>query len=109
MRLIDADRLLKSHCLECDMYPSCNTPEECDSGAVVHILLAPTVDAVPVIRCKDCKWYINNILKADGTEDKRFKRSWCEIHRMETNDYGYCHWAYRRKDEGIHSDNREGS
>ena len=43
MRLIDADELLK-------YIP----PEEmCSRFAVENAL---TVDAVPVIRCKDCKW-----------------------------------------------------
>lgn len=43
MRLIDADAL-----------------GELVSHGVVHyedIMAQPTVDAVPVVRCKDCKWY----------------------------------------------------
>lgn len=27
------------------------------SGAAKLVLVQPTVDAVPVVRCKDCKWY----------------------------------------------------
>lgn len=47
MRLIDADELLKYI-----------QPEEmCSRFAVENAL---TVDAVPVIRCKDCKWYKTN-------------------------------------------------
>lgn len=47
MRLIDADELLK-------YIP---TEEMCSRFAVENAL---TVDAVPVIRCKDCKWYKTN-------------------------------------------------
>lgn len=42
-----------------------------------EIECAPTVDAVPVIRCKDCKYYEIVELNADGTPDKRFKPSIC--------------------------------
>ena len=57
MRLIDADALLKTHCNECTLYPNDCLGDDCDNGAVIHIKESPTVDAVPVIRCKDCKWY----------------------------------------------------
>lgn len=46
MRLIDADALIKT--LGIDDLPIRLTYE---------IENAPTVDAVPVIRCRDCKWY----------------------------------------------------
>lgn len=42
-----------------------------------HIELSPTIDAVPVIRCKDCKFYEVAELNYDGTPDKRFKPSIC--------------------------------
>lgn len=45
MRLIDADQLLQ-------IYGVGLTPK------MEHrIRIAPTVDAVPVVRCKDCKYY----------------------------------------------------
>lgn len=45
MRLIDADQLLQ-------IYGAGLTPK------MEHrIRIAPTVDAVPVVRCKDCKYY----------------------------------------------------
>lgn len=63
MRLIDADALYKNlgfaeECKDCDhQYNSVF----CDSSTwqVVcdAIYEAPTIDAVPVVRCKDCKWY----------------------------------------------------
>ena len=37
----------------------------------------PGVDAVPVVRCKDCKHYGNDRLKRDCTEDKRYKPRVC--------------------------------
>ena len=38
---------------------------------------APTIDAVQVVRCKDCKHYVIKQLKSDYTEDKRYKPSVC--------------------------------
>lgn len=42
----------------------------------------PTIDAVPVVRCKDCK--------------HRFKDSWCEY--VDDDDNFYC--AYGEREEG---------
>ena len=38
-------------------------------------------DVVIVIRCKDCARYDN-----------------CFMYRESGNDYGFCAWAYRRKE-----------
>ena len=57
MRLIDADALIK---------------EALTEGAygyvdALQIAIAPTVDAVPVVRCKDCKYrFKNNGHSRDG-------------------------------------------
>lgn len=37
----------------------------------------PTADVVRVVRCKDCKHYVNDRLKKDYSEDERFKRRVC--------------------------------
>lgn len=50
MRLIDADALMfyvRQHWEE--LYPK-------DGAMIDAILVTKTVDAVPVVRCKDCKW-----------------------------------------------------
>ena len=45
MRLIDADALMEKY----------HKTAVWDSW--IEIEAAPTVDAVPVVRCEDCKWY----------------------------------------------------
>lgn len=57
MRLIDADALGVSRCSR-KVLPA----EYCAgwNGLVRLIEKAPTVDAVPVVRCKDCKWFADN-------------------------------------------------
>ena len=53
MRLTDADALKQTFCAECDHSIKC---EDCDID--YHFgHLAPTVDAVEVVRCRDCKWW----------------------------------------------------
>ena len=62
MRLIDADALkdlLKEYCIDGDTnagyWYSIMGIDDCIDNA-------PTIDAEPVVRCKDCKWYSNQHL-----------------------------------------------
>lgn len=86
MRLIDADALMEQVCLDGDC-------TQCKTGVnekvckwnmfrlkdVIDCLEhAPTVDAVPVVRCGDCKW-------------------WDDCDELDAN--GYCHHGERRNDE----------
>ena len=42
-RLIDADNLKKSHCVECTLYPDRCLGENCDWGSIYHLEHAKTV------------------------------------------------------------------
>lgn len=60
---------------------------------------APMIDAVPVVRCKDCKWYDILQVKRDGTGDKRFKPSLCTLYnQVQSEDY-YCADGSRMEEE----------
>ena len=54
---------------------------------------APTVDAVPVVRCKDCKWS-----KRDNLLDKH----WCKhfLCESEVRENDYCSYGERRDGDG---------
>lgn len=54
MRLIDADRLL-NHAIA--FFTGCHTSILQFSYVSDIIINAPTVDAVPVVRCRDCEHY----------------------------------------------------
>lgn len=77
MRLIDADALkerLKEYCIDGDeqamqWYDIMGIDETIDN--------APTIDAVPVVRCKDCRWW------SDGMQ-------MCGI-SISATPYGHCH------------------
>ena len=77
MRLIDADELLK-------YIP---TEEMCSRFAVENAL---TVDAVPVIRCKDCKYY------QQGRNADEWL--WCMMNHHYTDEEKYCAWAERKEE-----------
>ena len=81
MRLIDADDLMKNL-----------PPEEmCSRFAVEN---APTIDAVPVIRCKDCKY------KDDGIDEDGIPFLKCLSGRSYggTRKNDYCSWAERKEE-----------
>ena len=67
--------------------------------AIQALELAPTIDAVEVVRCKDCRWYEIAELKADGTEDKRFKPSLCILQNRTMDEDYYCADGERKEDE----------
>lgn len=69
MRLIDADEALRLFGEEYEKTKELihNGETQLDSLAegfteAYHIIkyVLPTVDAVPVVRCKDCKWFADN-------------------------------------------------
>ena len=53
MRLIDADAL-KTKAIRCETFKLSDEPVFLKAVGTKEIDKAPTVDAVPVVRCKDC-------------------------------------------------------
>ena len=53
MRLIDADAL-KTKAIRCETFKLYDAPVFLKAVGTKEIDKAPTVDAVPVVRCKDC-------------------------------------------------------
>ena len=47
-------------------------------------------DLVEVVRCKDCKWFEIYQLKRDGTDDRRYKPSYCTLFRHRFKPDWYC-------------------
>ena len=83
MRLIDADALIMMLCVNMDTGSQFNRATHCVDET-------PTVDAEPVTRCAECVLYVARELKYDGTPDKRYKPSWCELWRAEMKGNDYC-------------------
>lgn len=83
VRPIDANALKKS--FEEDGHLSSYIEEFIDN--------APTIDAVPIVRCKDCKWH---------------GRPGCAIEIVDDSDRpgteGFCCYAERKQDGGADDD-----
>lgn len=75
MRLIDADALLKGR-------------QDHEMISTHVIWNAPTIDAVPVVRCKDCKIRYTDHC---GMFDVEAEWEW-------TEDNGFCQYGERREE-----------
>lgn len=98
MRAIDADALIIEHCKGCsvDMRETCKTNPKCP--AVWRIDLAPTVDAVEVVRCKDCgDWQEHEDVHICGHFSSVDLPGLCENIRFVTRPDDYCSSGFRIK------------
>lgn len=88
MRLIDADALRNEFCSEClpDKADDCRFDPLC--GTMLWVNEAPTIDAVPVVRCKDCKH--NNESRAIGESGM-----WCDYWGIDPDPDDFCRWGER--------------
>lgn len=82
MRLIDADALPKytGYALSAD-------------EVAMAVENAPTIDAVPVVRCKDCRWWTEWSNGGIGS-CSRFALDW-----LGTDADDFCSFAERKDDE----------
>ncbi len=88
MRLIDADALIEAHYQHCNEH---HGDTDIFYGWSLELMRnAPTIDAVPVVRCKDCRWYVRSMIKQDGTLDKRYKPDWCDLYRRVREEMCFC-------------------
>ena len=86
MRLIDADGLEQS-CIAFETH-----------GGVRFISLglvrtAPTIDAVPVVRCKDCVQWDRHCGVVDSPNGH------CWTHDIEMNGYDFCSYGERKEND----------
>ncbi len=63
-------------------------------GSFCAVDNAPTVDAVPVVRCRDCVY-------AEKQEGRLFCHVWCGINGY--GDAGYCCYGERRAENENHT------
>lgn len=87
MRLIDADTIFPNDAVIVFEYDGAMTAD----GILKAIKDAPTVDAVPVVRCKDCKRFV--------TMEGGVKISFCDEYGGEVTENDYCSRAKRRESD----------
>lgn len=63
------------------------------NSAIKIIENAPTIDAVPVVRCRECKY---------SHEDEIFGNRWCDSHLgcRKVKDDGYCYLGELKEGAG---------
>ena len=59
-----------------------------NNGLVMAQAIALKLDAVPVVRCKDCQFYLS-----------KGKNYWCDIFDNITPEYHFCSYGERREKE----------
>ena len=99
MRLIDADAL-KNALIECTPYAIDpvyrNTNSNIDMFTAMEILdELPTIDAVPVVRCKECGHY-----NTTGYPALNLGTGWCDKMDRGVHDDFYCSYGERKESEG---------
>lgn len=88
MRLIDADALIRE--IKNSAFPQDSFYPRHYRKLIEELMEAPTVDAVPVIRCKDCKELFTG---SDG-------KTYCWVHECTFRDLeDYCSLAERGTNE----------
>ena len=114
MKLIYGDELMNTLCelrnnaikwlADCRARQSAMTPRaeqavltfnEC----INQVKKSSEVDAVPVVLCQNCMWYEIAQLKKDGTEDRRYKPSYCSLWDKYFEPDWFCAEGERREEE----------
>ena len=93
-RLIDADAFIAEHCADCK-YANVNgicTKEAPLCGSVQIVTELPTIDAVEVVRCKDCKHRYSPI--SPNCEPFCMKQF-----EMDARDDDFCSYGERKDNE----------
>lgn len=94
MRLIDADALKARIEKYGGIFERCRAciNGDCATCVVENMdKIAPTIDAVPVVRCKDCIHSESN-MSANGLR-------LCDLLAADVADNDYCFWGERGLDE----------
>ena len=102
MRMIDADAMMRAYqevlcnhvsCLECSFFMD-------DKYCRFETMLseAPTVDAVPVTRCKDCKYCDISLVLPTGREMYTCMEG-SHDHQMLLNPTDYCSYGVRKGED----------
>ena len=89
MRLIDADDLLTDPYFQDESIPEM-------ALFVEAVEDSPTIDAVPVVRCKDCKlWKKGNFMAGDTIEKMEYG-GYCPNSRFSRYESDFCSYGERK-------------
>ena len=87
MSLINREALLSFEKMDADLCASCGEHHTAED-VIMMIKTAPTVDAVPVVRCQECKHMIPQ-------SHTRYCTVWNAVNGM--GDDGFCNYGERKE------------
>lgn len=103
-RLIDVDKRIaeikKLYCDGCDNYGGSKCRACWIDDAMCLIDDATTVDAVEVVRCRDCKWYMPGDLFTDIMFCHRLKKENGKPAKYNYCADDFCSYGERKDDDG---------
>ena len=99
MSLINREVLLSFEKMDADLCATCGEHHTAED-VIMMIKTAPTVDAVEVVMCKDCKYYcqdkINGVICRHPALDFDTE---CFDHWINTNPDDFCSYGEKRRDK----------
>ena len=96
MRLIDADALGVGRCSK-DILPAAYCAGW--NGLIELIEKAPTIDAVPVVRCRECKHWKPSGSKAGNSFSDMEYIGGCEFTKYCRRESDFCSYGEKRRDK----------
>lgn len=100
MRLIDADALKRKSVpllFPTKMEPCGHIPVPVNSVVVAEIEQAPTIDAVPVVRCRECEHWKPSKSKAGNTFSDMEYIGGCEFTNYYRRESDFCSYGERKE------------
>ena len=104
MSLINREALLSFEKMDADFCATCGEHHTAED-VIMMIKTAPTVDAVPVVRCRECKHFRHYGKTSLFINGKNIKAGWCqrrirydEEYRMTADDF--CSYGERKDGDG---------
>ena len=89
MSLINREALLSFEKMDADLCATCGEHHTAED-VIMMIKTAPTVDAVPVVRCRECKYWGDEDGKMRCSDGVLFAR--CKVHNylLDGRHTGWC-------------------
>ena len=89
MSLINREALLSFEKMDADLCASCGEHHTA-KDVIMMIKTSPTVDAVPVVRCRECKYWGDEDGKLQNSDGVLFAR--CKVHNylLDGRHTGWC-------------------
>ena len=100
-QLIDREALLSFEKIDAELCASCGEHHTAED-IIMMIKTAPTIDAVPVVRCRECKYSrINHLMKKDILSCENIDVCG-EEYLFERNPNDFC--SYGKREGGSDND-----